>query len=103
MGKNPLKVGSTWDIVKKDILDFLREFHERGKLSNNMGASFTALIPKKPGADSVKDYRPISLLGSFYKILEKVLAGRLKRVMPSIISHSQAAFVHRRLIDPIND
>eukprot|EP00268_Persea_americana_P022297 TRINITY_DN22185_c1_g1_i1.p1 TRINITY_DN22185_c1_g1~~TRINITY_DN22185_c1_g1_i1.p1 ORF type:complete len:103 (-),score=12.18 TRINITY_DN22185_c1_g1_i1:187-495(-) len=85
MGQKPLKVGSTWDIIKKDILDFLREFHERGILSNNMGASFIDLIPKKPGADSAKDFRPISLLGSIYKILEKVLTGRLKRVMPSII------------------
>lgn len=41
-------------------MDFMREFHERGKLSKNLGASFIALIPKKDGANQLKDFRRIS-------------------------------------------
>lgn len=37
--------------------------------------------------------RPINLIGSIYKILAKVLAGRLQKVLPCIISKNQGAFV----------
>ena len=51
-------------------------------------ATFLALIPKKSEAVEVKDFRPISLVGGFYKILAKLLANRLRLVLPKIISPS---------------
>lgn len=36
-----------WGMLKDDILEFLEEFHEKGKLTKGMGASFIVLIPKK--------------------------------------------------------
>ena len=56
------------------------------------------LIPKKKGASDVQDYRPISLVGSLYKIIAKVLANRLKGVMGKLVSNSQNAFVEGRQI-----
>ena len=56
------------------------------------------LIPKKGNVEDIKDYRPISLLGSLYKILAKVLANRLRRVLDKVISPSQNAFVEGRQI-----
>ena len=41
------------------------------------------MIPKKGGVEDLKDFSPINLVGSLYKLLEKVLANRLKRVMSS--------------------
>lgn len=41
-------------------------------------ASFIALIPKKKGAMELRDYKPINLIGSIYKIAAKILAERLK-------------------------
>lgn len=76
---------------------FMKEFHLRGKLSNQIRASFIALIPKKVGADCIKDFFPINLIGCIYKILDKVLAARIKIVLPSI-SICQGAFVHGRQI-----
>lgn len=59
-------------------MSYMQEFHARGKLSENIGASFIALITKKDGVESLKDFRPISLIRSLYKILAKLLAGRIK-------------------------
>ncbi|RVW47728.1 Transposon TX1 uncharacterized 149 kDa protein [Vitis vinifera] len=50
------------------------------------------------GAEDLKDFRPISLVGSVYKLLAKVLANRLKTVIGEVISDSQHAFVHGRQI-----
>ena len=46
------------------------------------------LTPKKGGAEDLKDFRPISLVGSLYKLLAKVLANRLKKVMGKLVSKS---------------
>ena len=43
----------------------------------SINASFISLIPQEVGAQSLKDFRTISLLGGLYKILAKVLANRL--------------------------
>lgn len=76
----------------------MREFYARGLLLKNLGASFIALIPKKNGADKIQDFRPISLLGSVYKILTKVLAGRIQKALLTIISPHQGAFTQGRQI-----
>ena len=83
-------------------MDFLEEFFQMAKLSKGLGASFIALIPKKTGDLGIKDYRPISLLGCLYKILTKVLTGRIQKVLPKIISSEQGAFVDgRQILDDI--
>ena len=53
------------------------------KLSNHIGASFITLIAKKSGAESIKDLRLTSLIGSIYKVLAKLLASRLQKVLPN--------------------
>ena len=54
------------------------------------------MILKKEGAEDLKDFRPISLVGSFYKIIAKVLANRLKKVLNRLLSKAQNAFVEGR-------
>nr|GFC42785.1 RNA-directed DNA polymerase, eukaryota, reverse transcriptase zinc-binding domain protein [Tanacetum cinerariifolium] len=56
-------------------------------------SSFIAFIPKTPGANMVKDFRPIKLIGSFYKIIVKILANRLIFVLGDIVNEVQSAFV----------
>lgn len=67
-------------------------------LSKDLEASFITSILEKPGADRIKDFRPISLLSSILENLAKVLAGRLKVIFRGIISPTQGAFVKGRQI-----
>ncbi|RVW70775.1 Elongation factor 1-gamma [Vitis vinifera] len=50
------------------------------------------------GAEDLRDFRPISLVGGLYKLLAKVLANRLKKVMGKVVSSTQNAFVEGRQI-----
>ncbi|GJX57282.1 RNA-directed DNA polymerase, eukaryota, reverse transcriptase zinc-binding domain protein [Tanacetum coccineum] len=51
-------------------------------------------------ANLVKDFRPISLIGSIYKIIAKLLANRLVGVLGEIINEVQSAFiVDRQILD----
>ncbi|RVX03362.1 hypothetical protein CK203_019838 [Vitis vinifera] len=63
----------------------------------SLNSTFLVLVPKKGGAEDLRDYRPISLVGGLYKILAKVLANRLKKVVSKVVS-SQNAFVEGRQI-----
>ena len=77
-----------WDFVKGDVLGFFKEFFDLGQFERSLNATFLVLIPKKGGSDDLKDFRPISLVGSLYKLLAKVLANRLKRVVGKFIFSS---------------
>uniref|UniRef100_A0A2N9G614 Uncharacterized protein n=1 Tax=Fagus sylvatica TaxID=28930 RepID=A0A2N9G614_FAGSY len=66
-----------WSIMKGDVLAVFAEFYEYGSFVRSINATFLSLILKKVNAVEVKDFRPISLVGSVYKILAKVLANRL--------------------------
>ncbi|KHN42744.1 Transposon TX1 putative 149 kDa protein, partial [Glycine soja] len=59
-------------------------------------ASFITLIPKVADPQFLNDYKPISLIGCIYKIVSKVLANRMKRVMHAIIHETQSAFIEGR-------
>ena len=75
-----------------------KEFHEHSSFLKSLNNTFLVLIPKKSGAEDLGDFRPISLLGGLYKLLAKVLANRLKRVVGKVVSTSQNAFVMGRQI-----
>ena len=92
----------SWDFVKPEVLDFFKEFHEQGRFVRSLNATFLVLVPKNQNVEDLKDLRPISLVGGLYKILAKVLANRIKRVMGQVISPAQSAFVEgRQILDAV--
>ncbi|KAK3220321.1 hypothetical protein Dsin_014291 [Dipteronia sinensis] len=87
-----------WDEIQEDFMNFINDFHKGGAIRKDINRAFIALIPKVGKPESMKDYRPICLVGSCYKLLAKVLANRLKKCMDSIIGETQMAFVTNRQI-----
>ena len=77
-----------WRVVDKDVLVVFEEFFQHCKFEKSLNATFIALIPKKNDATNIRDFRPISLVGSMYKILSKVLANRLRVVLVQLISET---------------
>ena len=75
-----------------------KEFHEQNSFIKSLYNTFLVLLPKKGGAEDLGDYRPISLLGGLYKLLAKVLANRLKKVIGNVVSLDQNAFIKGRQI-----
>ena len=78
-------------IEEEERLSLEKEFSKEEVIQvlRSLNASFLTLIPKKCNAVSIKDFRPISLVGSVYKLLSKVLANRLRAVLDNLISKSQ--------------
>lgn len=83
-----------WSEMSGDIMRFIGEFHRNGKLTKGINSTFIALISKVESPQKLSDFRPISLVGSLYK----VLANRLKCVMDKVVSESQSAFIQNRQI-----
>ena len=79
-----------------DIMDLFKDFHERERFGKGLNSTFLVLIPKRRGAEDLKDFRPISLVGSLYKLIAKVLANRLKKVMNGLVNPAQNAFLEGR-------
>ncbi|RVW96808.1 Transposon TX1 uncharacterized 149 kDa protein [Vitis vinifera] len=87
-----------WDVIKEDLTRVFLEFHTNGVINQSTNVTFIALVPKKSQSFKISDYRPISLVTSLYKIIAKVLSGRLRKVLHETISGSQGAFVEGRYI-----
>ena len=55
-----------WSVVERDVLAIFEEFYQHCKFEKSLNATFIALIPKKNDASNIRDFRPISLVGSLY-------------------------------------
>ena len=67
-----------------------------GKFFRNLwmlNSAYITFIPKKTEADQVKDFRPVSLVHSFAKLVTKMLANRLASRLDQMISPNQSAFI----------
>eukprot|EP00253_Pinus_taeda_P028873 PITA_28873 len=89
---------SHWDIIKKDYIRMVKNFFSKCKLGSSVKSTHLALIPKDPNPQTFDRFRPISLCNVSYKIISKILANRLKSILPSIISENQGGFVPSRQI-----
>ncbi|GJY70863.1 putative RNA-directed DNA polymerase [Tanacetum coccineum] len=89
-----------WEIIKDDIIAYVKEFENTAYIPRGCNSSFITLIPKIDDPLTIGEFRPISLIGCQYKIIAKILANRLSLVIPSVIGEVQMAYIKgRQIID----
>lgn len=83
----------SWDLVKTDLVAAIHEFSDKGRRYKAFNYTIVSFIPKSNSANSIKEYKPISVCPTFYKIIAIIMTKRLGHVICSIISPNQAAFI----------
>ncbi|GKC76819.1 hypothetical protein Tco_1127593, partial [Tanacetum coccineum] len=87
-----------WDIIKTDIFEFVNSFFVSDSMPQGANSSFFTLILKTSNPIYNKDFRPISLIEIHYKIIVKVLANWLSKVIDKVVSKEQSAFISGRQV-----
>ena len=87
-----------WSVVGSEVCEAVADFFSSGCLLREINCTIIALVPKVPNPSSMHDYRPISCCNTIYKCISKIIAARIKRCLPHIISPTQVAFVQGRSI-----
>nr|XP_051221482.1 uncharacterized protein LOC127339703 [Lolium perenne] len=87
-----------WDICGAEITQEVLQALNTGVIPAGWNDTTIVLIPKVDEPENITQFRPISLCNVIYKIISKMLAHRLKGILPDVISPMQSAFVPGRLI-----
>ena len=95
-GYSPEFFVKAWKIVGHDTTAAILHFFETGQLPRMINSSAISLIPKQSNASHLSHYRPISCCTAIYKCIGKLIAHRMSKVMCSLVSLNQCAFVPTR-------
>ena len=88
-----------WSIIKDDIMAAIHKLQfGNGRGFGRLNQAIITLIPKRPDACRIRDFRPISLLHSIPKIKAKLMASRLCLWMHELVSINQLAYIRGRNI-----
>lgn len=87
-----------WDIIKADVCAFVKDFVFRSYVPKKISSTTLILLPKFEHVRHMGDFRPISLGNFSGKIISKILALRLAKILPSLVDEEQAGFVQGRSI-----
>ena len=87
-----------WEVVSPYVTKCVLQILNSGSLPCVLNETYICLIPKVQCPQKITEFRPINLCNVIYKIVSKVLANRLKRILPKVIGEAQSAFVLGRQI-----
>ncbi|KAL3679581.1 hypothetical protein R1sor_022537 [Riccia sorocarpa] len=87
-----------WDFIRRDCLAMMRHFWETGSLLSKNSQGVIKLLPKNEEKWFLRNWRPITLMGITYKLIGKLLARRLKRLVGFLTSPQQTGFIEGRSI-----
>lgn len=74
-----------WEEIGGEIFDFVTHFLKTSVFPEPLNVTWVTLIPKVSNPEKLKDFKPISLVGSLYKVVAKLLSMRVKEVMSQVI------------------
>ncbi|WOH00018.1 hypothetical protein DCAR_0519374 [Daucus carota subsp. sativus] len=87
-----------WKLLGTEVFKCCQQWLNECKFSAEVNETMLVLIPKKENVEELKDLRPTALCNVLYKIVAKVLANRLQKILQVLISKEQSAFVPGRSI-----
>jgi len=87
-----------YEFLGSDLMAVIEDSRVTGRLPASFNSTFIALIPKSDNAETLNEFRPISLCNCIYKIISKVIARRLKKNLSNNISAEQFGFLEGRQI-----
>lgn len=88
-----------WHTVGKFVCDFVMDCFHNTKVPNTINKTLIVLIPK---VDNPENIKPISLCNVSYKIISKLIVGRLRPLFDKLICPNQSSFIPgRNTIDNI--
>lgn len=82
-----------WNLCGEEVTSVVMRVLRGEDNPASINNTFIVLIPKVRNPVELGQFRPISLCNVIYKIASKVLANRLKLLLPEIVSEEQSAFV----------
>jgi mannosylglycoprotein endo-beta-mannosidase len=86
-------------IIKDDVMAAISAVWSRKTVNLGvLNSSYITLLPKKEDADQLKDFRPISLVHSFAKLVTKLLANHFAPKLQEMVSPVQSAFTKGHFI-----
>jgi hypothetical protein len=97
-GFNNEFIKSCWNIIAEDIVHLIEDFYDEKVSLESINSSLITLIPKVDSLMSPSDFRPISLLNSVLKIITKILANRLQKIILKMVHKNQYGFLKKRSI-----
>lgn len=83
---------AAWSLIGAEVTSSISHFFQTAFMPASTNATILCLVPKKPGASKIIDYRPISCLNTLYKVVSKLLVLKLKPILPDLIVPNQTAF-----------
>ena len=87
-----------WDQLGDLFMNALYESITKGQLTDTQGSGILSLIFKSGDETSLNNWRPITLLNVDYKIIARVLAYRLQKVIAKVVSSDQNGYIKNRFI-----
>ena len=85
-GMPPLFFQKYWKVVGPEVTQGVLSCFNSGHILHAINHTFITFIPKVKTPAKITEFRPISLCNVIYKLISKVIANRLKGILPSIIS-----------------
>lgn len=89
---------AAWHLLGPETVASISAFFSTAFLPSATNSTILTLVPKRPGASAIGDFRPISCCNTLYKAISKLLVHRLKPILPDLILPNQTAFVQGRLL-----
>ena len=85
-GLHPGFFQKCWPTVGESVVNEVRQIFSTGKMPEYLNRTLISLIPKCLGPETLSQFRPISLCNTVYKIVTKIIVGKLRPIIGKLVS-----------------